>query len=122
MLKSYITVHGNARLFQYQCLPEIQEIVTIDPLHAMRYLVLFISIWYIHDELNLEKQLKIKSGFFFLNRVNISANQMIIGITAKVSTTDMYSLAPLQIRERAVMDTVLIWLPHRKCILKILIG
>ena len=37
-------------------------------------------IWTIvvHVELNPEKQLKIKSGFF-LNRVNISANQMIIG-------------------------------------------
>ena len=43
-------------------------------------------------------------------------------VTAKVSTTDMYGLAPLQVRERAVMDTVLIWLPHRKCIVKILIG
>ena len=32
----------------------------------------------VHIELNPEKQLKIKSGFF-LNRVNISANQMIIG-------------------------------------------
>ena len=34
----------------------------------------------------------------------------------------MYGLAPLQVRERAVMDTVLIWLPHRKCIVKTLIG
>ena len=34
----------------------------------------------------------------------------------------MYGLAPLQVRERAVMDAVLIWLPHRKCIVKILIG
>ena len=34
----------------------------------------------------------------------------------------MYSLAPLQVQERAVMDAVLIWLPHRKCIVKILIG
>ena len=42
-------------------------------------------------------------------------------VTAKVSTTDTYGLAPLQVRERAVMDTVLIWLPHRKCIVKILI-
>ena len=33
---------------------------------------------YVHVELNPEKQLQIKSGFF-LNRVNISANQMIIG-------------------------------------------
>ena len=32
---------------------------------------------YVHIELNPEKQLKIKSGFF-LNRINISANQMII--------------------------------------------
>ena len=31
-----------------------------------------------HIELNPEKQLNIRSGFF-LNRVNISANQMIIG-------------------------------------------
>ena len=35
-------------------------------------------LYYVHVELNPEKQLKIKSGFF-LNRVNISANQMIIG-------------------------------------------
>ena len=47
---------------------------------------------------------------------------MIIGNTAKVSTTDTYSLDPLQVRERAIMDTVVIWLPHRKCIVKILIG
>ena len=39
-----------------------------------------------------------------------------------MSTTDTYGLAPLQVRERTVMDTVLIWLPHRKCIVKILIG
>ena len=39
-----------------------------------------------------------------------------------MSTTDTYSLAPVQIRERAVMDTVFIWLPHRKCIVKILIS
>ena len=43
-------------------------------------------------------------------------------VPTKVSTTDMYGLAPLQVRERAVMDTVLIWLPHRKCIVNILIG
>ena len=42
-------------------------------------------------------------------------------VTAKVSTTDTYGLAPLQVWERAVLDTVLIWLPHRKCIVKILI-
>ena len=34
----------------------------------------------------------------------------------------MYGLAPLQVWDRAVMDTVLIWLPRRKCIVKILIG
>ena len=38
-----------------------------------------------------------------------------------MSTTDTYGLAPLKVRERAVLDTVLIWLPHRKCIVKILI-
>ena len=43
-------------------------------------------------------------------------------VTAKVSTTDTYDLAPLQIRERAVMDTALLWFSHRKCKLKILIG
>ena len=36
--------------------------------------------------------------------------------------TNMYSLAPLQIQEKAVMDVTLSWLPHRKCMLKILIG
>ena len=80
----------------------------------------YYQLKYVHIELNPEKQLKIKSGFF-LNRVHISANQMIL-VTAKVSTTDMYGLAPLQVWERAVMDTVLIWLPHRKYIVKILIG
>ena len=39
-----------------------------------------------------------------------------------MSTTDTYGLAPLQVQERAVMDTVLICLPNRKCIVKILIG
>ena len=39
---------------------------------------------YVHVELNPEKQLKIESGFF-LNRVNISANQMIIGNSKGVS-------------------------------------
>ena len=43
-------------------------------------------------------------------------------VTAKVSTTDTYGLALFQDRERAVMDTVLIWLPYRKSIVKILIG
>ena len=43
-------------------------------------------------------------------------------VTVEVSTTEMYGLAPLQVWERAVMDTVLIWLPQRKCIAKILIG
>ena len=43
-------------------------------------------------------------------------------VTAKVSITDTYGLAPLQVRERAVMNTVLIWPPHRKCTVKILIG
>ena len=42
-------------------------------------------------------------------------------VTAKVSTTDTYGLAPLQVQERAVMDTVLLWPPHRKCIVNILI-
>ena len=37
-----------------------------------------VPIVYVHVELKAEKQLKIKSGFF-LNRVNILANQMIIG-------------------------------------------
>ena len=35
---------------------------------------------------------------------------------------DMYGLAPLQVQERAVIDTVLIWLPRRTCIVKILIS
>ena len=39
-----------------------------------------------------------------------------------MSTTDAYGLAPLQVWERAVMDTALIWLPYMKCIVKILIG
>ena len=38
-----------------------------------------------------------------------------------MATTDTYGLAPLQVQERAVMDTVVIWLPHRKCIVKNLI-
>ena len=43
-------------------------------------------VWYIHVELNPEKQLKIK-GRFFLNSVNISANQMIIGNSKGVNNT-----------------------------------
>ena len=39
-----------------------------------------------------------------------------------MSTTDMYSLAPLQVRERAITDNVLIWLHHREYIVNILIG
>ena len=57
---------------------------------------------------------------FFLKRVNISAIQMIIGNNKGVNNRHIQS--PLQVRERAVMDTVLIWLPHRKCIVNILIG
>ena len=47
-------------------------------------------------------------------------------VTVKVSTTDMYVLAPLQVQERAAIDIALVWLsiallwlPHRKCIVKI---
>ena len=36
------------------------------------------QVYYVQVELDPEKQLKIKSGFF-LTRVNISANQMISG-------------------------------------------
>ena len=48
-----------------------------------------IAITYVHVELNPEKQLKIKSGFF-LNRVNISANQMIIGSSKGVNNRHMW--------------------------------
>ena len=44
---------------------------------------------------------------------------MIIGNNKGVNNR---SLTPLKIRERAVMDTVFIWLPHRKYIVKLLIG
>ena len=37
-------------------------------------------------------------------------------------TTDMYSLTPLKVQEKAVIDIVFLWLPHRKCMVKILIG
>ena len=42
-------------------------------------------------------------------------------VTANVSTTDhdTYDLAPLQVQERHVMDTALIWFPHRKCMVKL---
>ena len=40
-------------------------------------------------------------------------------VTAKVSTTDMYHLAPFQVWERVVTDIALLWLLHR---VKILIG
>ena len=43
-------------------------------------------------------------------------------MTTKVSTTDTMGLAPLQVWERTVMDTVLLLLTHRKCMVKILIG
>ena len=78
------------------------------------------TIVYVHIELNPEKQLKIKSAFF-LNRVNISANQMIIGNSKGVNNRHI-QFGSIQVQEWAVMDNVLIWLPHRKCIVKILIG
>ena len=37
-------------------------------------------------------------------------------MTVKVS---MCSLAPLQVRKRVEMDNALLWLPHRRCIVKI---
>ena len=43
-------------------------------------------------------------------------------VTAKVSTTDMYSLAPLEVRERTAMDAVLLWLPKEKCMAKSPVG
>ena len=43
-------------------------------------------------------------------------------VTAKVSTTYMSILAPLQVQERAIMNNVLLWLSHRKCMVEILIG
>ena len=46
---------------------------------------------------------------------------MIIGNSKDVNNRHV-RLAPLQAWERAVMDAVLIWLPHRKCIVIILIG
>ena len=63
----------------------------------------------------LKKQLKIKSGFF-LKRVNISANQIVNGD----SNRDI-QFGFIAIQENTTMDTVLLWLPHRKCIVKILI-
>ena len=47
------------------------------------------SYKYVHVELNPEKQLKIKCGFF-LNRVNISANQMIIGNSKGVNNRHVW--------------------------------
>ena len=44
---------------------------------------------YVDVELNPEKQLKIRSGFF-LNRVNISANQMIIGNSKGVNNRHVW--------------------------------
>ena len=46
---------------------------------------------------------------------------MIIGNSKGVNNRQ-YGLTPLQVWERAVMDSVFIWLPHRKCIVKTLIG
>ena len=42
-------------------------------------------------------------------------------VIAMVSTTDMYSLAPLQVWERAAIGIVLLWLLNRKYMVKILI-
>ena len=36
-----------------------------------------------------------------------------------MSTTDTYDLAPIQVQERVVMGAVLLWLPHRKCMVKV---
>ena len=44
---------------------------------------------YVQVELNPVKQLKIESGFF-LNRVNISANQMIIGNSKGVNNRHVW--------------------------------
>ena len=47
---------------------------------------------------------------FFSTELTFQPTRWLL-VTAKVSTTDTYGLAPLQVWERAVMDTVLIWLP-----------
>ena len=41
---------------------------------------------------------------------------------AKVSTTNTYDVARLQVQERTVIDGTVLWLPHRKCLVKISIG
>ena len=46
-------------------------------------------LYYVHVELSPEKQLKIKSGFF-LNGVNISASQMIIGNSKGVNNRHVW--------------------------------
>ena len=43
-------------------------------------------------------------------------------VTAKVPTTETYSLASLQVQENTTMDTALLWILHRKCMVKVLIG
>ena len=72
---------------------------------------------YVQVELNPEKQLKIKDRFF-LNRVNNSANQMISGNSKGVNNRHI-QFGSITSLERAVMDTVLTWLPIGNVLLKL---
>ena len=47
---------------------------------------------------------------------------MIIGSSKGINNRHVRFGSITQVRERDVMDTALIWLPHRKCIVKILFG
>ena len=68
----------------------------------------------------LEKQLKIKSGFF-LNRVNISANQMIIGNSKGVNNRHI-RFGSITSLGKGCNGHCTYMASHRKCIVKILIG
>ena len=68
-------------------------------------------------KLDPEKQLKIKVDFFY----TLQPTRWLV-VMAKMSTTDMCGLAAIQVWERDVIDTTLLWLPHRAYMVEILIG
>ena len=61
-----------------------------------------------------------KSGFF-LKRVNISANKIVNGDSKCVKNRDV-QFGFIASSGKTTMDTALLWLPHRKCMVEILIG
>ena len=65
--------------------------------------------------------LKTAKVYFFLKRVTISANQMINGDSKGVNNRHV-QFGSITSLGKAVMDTTLLWLSHRKCMAEVLIG